>query len=331
MIERSIKGKTAKLMKEIGTDSFRKETFQIVRHYYLDEKSGETFSTETLDELNLQQVHNQYRAKHHIPFPTEIGDIRKQYGLSASKMSEVLDLGINSYRNYENGEIPSLANAKLIRLAKDPENFRSFVREKKSLFSVKAYQRVMDRITALLEPSELDPLVDYIWNHDTEANTYTGFVKPNFDKVANFVLFFAEKMQPLKTKLNKLLFYADFVHFRETGYAISGCNYRAIKLGPVPSHFSELFGLLEDQGFVQVEHEVLERGVGERFVPAREFDASLFSEKELAHMGQIAKAFEAHKTTEIVNLSHEERGWVENHEKRELIDYQNYAFDIKGI
>ncbi len=331
MIERSIKGKTAKLMKEIGTDSFRKETFQIVRHYYLDEKSGETFSTETLDELNLQQVHNQYRAKHHIPFPTEIGDIRKQYGLSASKMSEVLDLGINSYRNYENGEIPSLANAKLIRLAKDPENFRSFVREKKSLFSVKAYQRVMDRITALLEPSELDPLVDYIWNHDTEANTYTGFVKPNFDKVANFVLFFAEKMQPLKTKLNKLLFYADFVHFRETGYAISGCNYRAIKLGPVPSHFSELFGLLEDQGFVQVEHEVLERGVGERFVPAREFDASLFSEKELTHMGQIAQTFETHKTTEIVNLSHEEKGWIENHEKRELIDYQNYAFDIKGI
>ena len=331
MIERSIKGKSAKLMKEIGTDKFRKEIFQIVRHYYLDEKNNETFTTEILDELNTQQVHNQYRAKHHIPFPTEIGDIRKQYGLSASKMSEVLDLGINSYRNYENGEIPSLANAKLIRLAKDPENFRSFIREKKDLFSAKAYMRVMDRIETLLKPSALDPLVNYIWNHDTEANTYTGFVKPNFEKVANFVLFFAEKLQPLKTKLNKLLFYADFIHFRETGYAISGCNYRAIQLGPVPSHFSELFGLLEDQGFVQVEHEVLEKGVGERFVPARPFDESLFSQEELAHMQHITDAFDAHKTTEIVLISHEERGWIENQEKRQLIDYQHYAFDLKGI
>jgi DNA-binding transcriptional regulator YiaG/uncharacterized phage-associated protein len=326
-----IPGKRVELKREKITETFRKESFPIWRHYYQDLDSGETFTTDELDELNSSQLYNQYRSNHHIPFPAEIAAIRQQYGLSASKMSEVLDFGINSYRNYENGEIPSLANAKLIRLAKKPRQFLLFLEEKKDIFSAKSYQRVMDRITELMTPDALEPLVDYIWNHETEASPLTGYVKPSFEKVANFVLFFAEKLQPLKTKLNKLLFYSDFLNFQRTGYAISGCNYRAITLGPVPSHFSELFGLLEDQGYVQVEHEVLERGVGERFVPAKSFDPSLFSEKELQHMAEVAQTFESFKTTEIVNLSHEEQAWLENQEKRNLINFQQYGFELKGL
>ena len=46
--------------------------------------------TTSQDELTERQVHNLYRAKHHIPFPEEIKNIRLQYGLSAAKMSEVL-------------------------------------------------------------------------------------------------------------------------------------------------------------------------------------------------------------------------------------------------
>lgn len=326
-----MKAENTVLQRVRGKETFRKEEFEFWKHHYQNTKTGETFTTKALDDLNASQVYNQYRAKHHIPFPEEIKQIRLQYGLSASKMSEVLDFGINSYRNYEAGEIPSLANAKLIRLAKNATQFKSFVEEKQEIFSVNTYRKVMDRIQAMMKPDELEPIVEYLWNHDMEANAFTGFVKPNFDKVANYVLFFADKLKPLKTKLNKLLFYSDFLNYKQTGFAISGCNYRAITLGPVPSHFSELFGLLEDQGFIQVEHEVHERGVGERFVPAKEFDASLFTEQELDSMNKVVNAFTDYRTTEIVDLSHEESAWLENQEKRDLIDYQKYGFEIKGI
>ncbi len=319
------------LKKALGKDSFRKEEYEFWRHYYVNTETGEEFTSQELDELNLSQVYNQYRAKHHIPFPEEIKQIRLQYGLSASKMSEVLDFGINSYRNYEAGEIPSLANAKLIRLTKNAQQFKSFVAEKEEIFSPNTYRKVMERIELLMKPSELAPIVEYLWNHDMEANAFTGYVKPQFEKVANYVLFFAEKLQPLKTKLNKLLFYSDFLNYKQTGFAISGCNYRAITLGPVPSHFSELFGLLEDQGFIQIEHEVLERGVGERFVPAKKFDKDWFSEQELASMQKVVNAFKELSTTDIVNLSHEEDAWLANHKKRELIDYQKFGFEIKGV
>ena len=321
----------ARLERKWQTVTFRKEPYSACAWHYVCEDTGQEFSTSAQDELVETQIHNQYRAKHHIPFPNEIREIREQYGLSAAKISEILDLGTNSYHNYENGKIPSLANAKLIRTAKSPEQFRQFVEEKKEIFSDKAYAKLTECINGMLKPDALEPLVDYIWNHDTEANEYTGFVKPHLEKVAHFVLYFADKVQPLKTKLNKLLFYADFLHYRNTGFAISGCNYRAIKLGPVPSHFSELFGLLEDQEYVNIDHEVTDKGVGERFIPAIPFKAGLFTEEELAAMAQIAEHFKETRTTEIVELSHKEPAWIDNHESKNLIDYTKYGFMLEGL
>ena len=311
--------------------TFRKEPFEVIEQYY-ERPDGETFTTTKQDELTERQVHNLYRAKHHIPFPEEIKAIRLKYGLSAAKMSEVLDFGANSYRNYESGEIPSLANAKLIRLAAIPRNFLGFVEEKEEIFSPNGYRKVMDNIQKLLPADKMNPIVEYIWNFHMDPNEFTGFVKPVFEKVANFVLYFAQQAKPRKTRLNKLLFYADFLHFKRTGFAISGCNYRAIPFGPVPSHFHELFGILETEKFISIEQELFEHGgIGEKFHAEKEFDASLFSEAELESMKAVLDTLNEMPTKEIIDLSHEESGWKENQEKRELISYQDHAFELKGI
>src|SRR5690606_12157454 len=122
-----ITGKEMKLTKERRSMDFRKETFEIVFHYYKCEHSGEKFTTTSLDEVNMNQVYNQYRDKFNIPFPDEIIRIREKYGLSAAKMSEILGFGINSYRQYESGEMPSASNAKLIQMVEDPKKFIEMV------------------------------------------------------------------------------------------------------------------------------------------------------------------------------------------------------------
>lgn len=311
--------------------SFRKETFKVCQSYYVD-ADGEEYSTTEQDELLIRQVHNLYRTKHHIPFPDEIKAIRSTYGLSAAKMAEILDLGINSYRQYENGEVPSLANAKLIRLAGNPANFLSFAREKESLFSPNAYKKLLDRIDGMMGSNKLDKVVEYIWNFHLEANAFTGFVKPSFEKVAHYVIYFAQKAKPMKTRLNKLLFYADFLHFKRSGYAISGCNYRAIPYGPVPSHFRELFGILETEKYIQIEEKLSDSGhMGERFLALQEFDASLFTESELANMEEVVQQMGEMRTQELIELSHGESAWKENEKERELINYQDYAFQLKAI
>jgi len=56
-------GGEAILLEEKRTMNFRKEEFQVLFQYYLCKESGEQFTDEKLDEVNTNQVYNQYRAK----------------------------------------------------------------------------------------------------------------------------------------------------------------------------------------------------------------------------------------------------------------------------
>lgn len=93
---------------------FRKDNFNIFEHFYKCEKCDNEFTNTTLDELNINQVYNQYRQKYNIPFPEQILTLRIKYDLSAIKMAEVLGFGVNQYGKYEKGEIPSVSNAFLL-------------------------------------------------------------------------------------------------------------------------------------------------------------------------------------------------------------------------
>jgi len=103
--------------------SFRKDSFNVIYPCYYCDNSKQYFTTTEFDTIKMKQVYNQYRDKYNLPFPEEIKEIRAKYGVSATKMSEILGFGANSYRNYENGEVPNQSNANLIQLANDPIKF----------------------------------------------------------------------------------------------------------------------------------------------------------------------------------------------------------------
>ena len=214
--------KEMKLIKEKRSMEFRKEKFEIVFHYYKCEDSGEQFTTTSLDDVNLNQVYNQYRDKFNIPFPDEIIKIREKYGLSAAKMSEILGFGVNGYRQYEAGEMPSVANAKLIRMIDDPQKFIDMVKlcgmldEKlKTKHIQKAQLLVEERKRNIFNLNFKDYLLG---NHLPDI--YSGYRNPNFEKFTEMVVYFSEKLEPFKTKMNKLLFYADFLMFKQSCFSI---------------------------------------------------------------------------------------------------------------
>ncbi len=231
-----ITGKQMKLVKEPGTKlSFRKEEFRIVYHYYLCEESGEKFTNEDLDRINITQVYNSYREKYGVPFPEEIREIRGKYDISASKMSEILGFGTNSYRLYEAGEMPSVANGRLILAIKHPRDFIKQIEASSHLLSEKEKKKFVENAEDLLQEQK-----DNLWNTllsrhiftYENANEFSGYKKPDFIKIANIIKFFSDRIDTIfKTKLNKLLFYSDFGYFKKTGYSISGITYRAITMG----------------------------------------------------------------------------------------------------
>lgn len=57
-------------------------------------------------------------------------------------------------------------------------------------------------------------------------------------KLLNAILFFAKNTRYCnKTKLLKLLYHLDFMHFKQTGYPSLGLTYYTYKEGPVPVRF----------------------------------------------------------------------------------------------
>ena len=55
-----ITGKEMLLCKEQRKEEFKNEVFEITFHYYKCEDSGEQFTTTELDEINLNQLYNQF-------------------------------------------------------------------------------------------------------------------------------------------------------------------------------------------------------------------------------------------------------------------------------
>lgn len=323
----------ASLQRKSGTHIFRKETFDIIEHYYLCEVTGEEFTTDEIDQINLNQIYNQYRDKYGLPFPDQIKNIREKYSVSASKMSDILGLGANSYRLYEQGEVPSVGNGRLILAAHDPEEFKKFLRSSEEIIGERDYQKLTRRVDALIEEKRVNWLsfarVNELFGKIV-PDEFTGYRLPHLEKIAQMILFFSERTDTWKTKLNKLLFYSDFLAFKQSGYGISGLEYRAIQMGPVPSQFDELYSEINRGEVVRREyHEFGDGNYGSRFIPLKPFDPSWFNDFERTIMQEVITTFGPLKTNEVIKASHHETAWLECHADKKIISYKRYGFDLR--
>lgn len=325
-------GKEMSIQKEWRTMNFRKDEFKVLFHSYKCDETGEQFEDDAFAQLNYNQLVNQYREKYSIPFPEQIIATREKYDISASRMSEILGFGTNGYRQYESGEVPSQSNARLIQLAEDPHEFKKLV-DYCNTIELKVKDKLLHKIQILLEEQKSTRFEKQLENYFFAAclpNKFTGYKMPNLEKFTEMVVFFTEKLQPWKTKLNKILFYADFVMHKQSGYSISGVQYRAIPMGPVPNNFNSIFEYLANNDDVHICYSTFsDGGTGEQFKPnsKRAFNSELFSENELQILENIAERFKNTTTPEIIEISHKEKAWEENKDEKKIIDYK-YSFEL---
>ena len=322
------------VQKEWRTMHFRKDEFKVLFHSFKCDDTGEQFEDDSFSELNYTQLINQYRVKYSIPFPEQIIAIREKYGISAAKISEILGFGVNSYRQYEGGEVPSQSNGRLIQLADDPHEFKKLV-DLCNTIEPKVKEKLHNKIKQVLEEqrdTKFEKLLENYFFEVCMPSANTGFRKPNLEKFTEMVVFFTEKLQPWKTKLNKLLFYADFETYKQNGYSISGAQYRAIPMGPVPNNYNSIFEYLANKGDVDIQYSTFpDGGTGEQFLPNknRVLRGDIFGEKERAILESVAEQFINTSTNEIIEISHKEKAWMENHADRKIIDY-SFSFDLNS-
>ncbi|MFH1674284.1 MAG: type II toxin-antitoxin system antitoxin SocA domain-containing protein [Pseudomonadota bacterium] len=128
-------------------------------------------------------------------------------------------------------------------------------------------------------------------------------------KLIQMVLFFATICDINKTKLNKLLFYADFIHFKDHGTAISNIPYAKLPYGPTPENYQGILGALEATNIVDIKQIVLngEKEIIEERIEANQpFRKELFADSELSVLRRVASQLGGKNGAQLSRISHEE-------------------------
>lgn len=332
MIKQTIKspfsGGNAVLHCEPGTLIFRKEEFSYVHQYYECEDTHERFTTTELDEANIAQVYNQYRAKYGIPFPEEIKRIRQYYGLPATKMSEILGFGENQYRLYENGDMPSEANGKVLMSIMNPDFFLGFIMNSREQFSQDEFAKLMEKARSWKVGKYSQFEVEHVFNI-CRRTIYNGWATQSIDKLKNILLYYIERGDGVFfTKMNKLLFYTDFLAYRLTGKGMTGLCYKAIMHGPVPLHWNRVYSFYND-----IDQEIVQYAdgrAGTKLVSKSSPDLACFSEEEMAMLDYVYERFKKETPGQISETSHQEEAWKKYLNSDSLISFE-MAFTLKAL
>lgn len=318
-------------VKEVSTaemKEFRKEKFRVHVRYCVCEDTGEQFTTTEQDTLQFNDLYSQYRIKHGIPFPDEIKEIRKRYGLNYSQISRILGFGANQYAKYEAGEVPSESNGKMIAAIKDKNVLLGLLKGCRDVFQSSEYDRILTSISmSEVKEDEYSPLFQIIFS-DSSRNIFNGYGYKNIHKLFDMVRYIIQKHgEVFPTKLNKLMFYADFFHYRKTGLSISGLQYRALNFGPVPDHYATIYDNVP--------------GVDKKLIEAHDMVSTLLicdttdhcanlSDFEKESIDYVVEKLKPFSVSQIIEASHKETGWLACSVAHSHIAYDE-AFDLKLV
>lgn len=148
-------------------------------------------------------------------------------------------------------------------------------------------------------------------NRDADRGAYNPELRP--EKLEQAILFFlqhANNEHLGKTKLMKLLYFADFDHFEQYGESITGARYRKLAQGPVPDDAAEAIARLEQSTRVRRDDVAMGSYVQHRYTPTGPVRLDAFTEQERATLHAVVGRWKAHSTQQISAATHGEAPWV---------------------
>ena len=309
----------------------RGEPIEIKAEVVICQKCGVKIFDEERDSRNLEIAYSHYREKHNLLLPVEIRIIREKYGLSQRALSRLLGWGEITIHRYENGAIQDNAHDKLLRLIEEPQNMHKLFEANRSKLPSYTAARLETRIASFLQEDKEQAFqvsFERLVSHQ-HVDLTSGFKEYDLEKLKNMILYLVKRLDGvLKVKLNKLLWYCDFLHFKETSVSITGSQYVRLKYGPVPNNYERIIGIMQPELLDkdEISFNTEEGIVGEQFTALLEPDESIFSETEIQVMNFVADTFHKYTSTEIMNKSHQETAYLKC-KNGDIISYE-YAKEL---
>jgi hypothetical protein len=139
--------------------------------------------------------------------------------------------------------------------------------------------------------------------------------KPDDGKLKELILYVAARCQEDPAfgavKLNKILFFADFIHYAHVGKAITGTEYRKYPYGPAPARMKAVKRQLENEQAAYEYANPLPHSTfhQKRLLARRAPDLGAFSPAEITTVERVIEMLRGKNATEVSQLSHELPCW----------------------
>lgn len=285
----------------------------------------------------MKAINDKYLTLYYGLSTEVIRSTRLQFpGLGQRPYAKILGVGSASVLRHETGDLPSEKHLEIYRSIKEnPEKIFDYYKlnyDKLSKREIKKVDQVLnewkekkggENPSYMQDDEEIIEAIHKPW----EGTVFSGYRSFDIDRFINMILFFS-KSGVAKTKLMKLLWYADFLKFKRETVSLSGAVYTRMKFGPVPKDHDILLAHLQHMGLIKIEEEVInEQGWTKMTIRAEEeFDHIIFKNSEMKILYEVRDALGDMGSREISEYSHNERGWKETKDE-EPITY-SFANDL---
>ncbi len=270
----------------------------------------------------------EYRRSRGLLTPEQIRELRERYKLSQKSFAALLGMSEATINRYEGGGLQDPSHDQAIRVCDNPDVMLDLLKRRGHKLSDWQRRRVESALQHEQDDAPEIPVSGQMHRMPDEASLRTGYRRFNSDRYAAAVVWFCGRLRTVTpTSLNKLLFYADFQHFRTHAVSLTGAAYRRLPYGPVPADFGGLREQMELDQIVEIREVQWENGnVGEEYhvgPRAKELETS-FLASELEVLETVAKIFEEATPSQISERSHAETAWKDTKD-RTLISYEKAA------
>ena len=265
----------------------------------------------------LKKAFKEYRNKKGMIQPEEIIAFRKKYDLTQKELSVLLGFGEITLSRYENGSLQDQAHDNILKLALDPVNLSSLLEKNKELFTKEKYQEVSSKLSSDISSS----FVEIKKKLSATPNEFNGFNSLNFEKIAEVIRYICFNREIFKTKLLKLLFYSDFLHYKIHKKSITGLEYVKLPFGPVPDQYELILVELKNR-YPDIKYDFIEtdKYSGELIKTSPPGKQNDLSETEIEAISKVSQIFINMSSKKISEYSHKELSYL-NTQPQQKISY----------
>lgn len=275
---------------------------------------GEDVWLDGLEEETLSRAYAEFRRRHGLLQPGEMEQIRRRWGLGQRAFARLLGWGEITLHRYEAGSLQDSAHDAQLRMAASPDNVRALLTAHGDRLTPRQRETLERRLaeSAATPPgcAGEDEQLERLLASRAEGG-YGGHTPVSLVKLREMIAFFTSLPDMYATKLAKLMFYVDFLHYREHTTSITGLAYAHAPRGPIPDKYERIRDDVEENGIVEIEERLGDDWSGEVLVARRPADLGVFTARETAVLQAVAECLGRRTSRVLSELSHAEAAWTE--------------------